>query len=102
VRYVVTVRLVVEAASPDEATINVDDLITGGHGYTIGPVEMHPSDKLALGLYQGNREREKAESLAVHYFETVAKHAGMLWAGDNETEVREMVGHIIRAARGDY
>jgi hypothetical protein len=102
VRYVVTVRLVQEATGPGEAEDAAIDLINPEAEFSIGPVEMHPSDKAELHLYTGNRERDKAESLAVHYFSELAKHAGMPWCGDNETEVREMVGHIIRAARGDY
>jgi hypothetical protein len=40
----------------------------------------------------------RAVSLAQHYYRLIAERAGVTWDGDNDTEIRLLVGDIIDAA----
>lgn len=42
--------------------------------------------------------RERAIAVLIHYFRTAFEAAGLGWTADNETEVRDIVENILRAA----
>jgi hypothetical protein len=44
-------------------------------------------------------KRERAKEVAQYYFSRLARHAGMYWGHDNDSEIELLVDLIIDAAK---
>lgn len=44
-------------------------------------------------------KRERAKELAQYYFARLARHAGMYWGQDNDSEIELLIDLIIDAAQ---
>jgi hypothetical protein len=48
---------------------------------------------------QQNASAGRAADLLIHYFAGIAHEAGFNWVGDNASEIRTAVDHLMDAAR---